>query len=64
MKETRATTAKIKSLFYEDLHTCLVLSRLSILVCGITHTGRGVKNMPQPVQDWDLALHGCGVGNS
>lgn len=57
MKETRAAAAKIKPLFYEDLHVCLVLSRLSILVSGTTHTGHGVKNMHQPVQDCDLALH-------
>lgn len=43
MEETRpAAAAKIKSLFYEDLHICLVLSRLSILVSGTTHSGYGV----------------------
>lgn len=58
MKETRAAAAKIKSLLYEDLHVSLVLSRLgSILVSGTTHTGHGVKNVSQPVQNWDLALH-------
>lgn len=49
MEETRAASAKMKSLLYEDLHVCLVLSRLgSILVSGTTHIGRGVKNMLQP----------------
>lgn len=57
MKKTKATAAKIKSLFYEALQIRLVLSRLSMLASRSTHTGLGVRNKHQPVQDWDLALH-------
>lgn len=56
MKETRAAAAKIKP-FCEDLQLCLVLSRLSILVSGTTHTGHRVTDRHQPLQNWDLVLH-------